>query len=90
MVLAREDRAECVERIGFYAFRQLFRSPRVTNLAFCAVTVAFGQQDPRERKLPLGADRLAAREAPNGRGVAPILPQPRFHPSAQQAHARPV
>jgi hypothetical protein len=90
MVLASQDLAERVERLGFNVFRQLLRPPSLANLAFGAVAVALGKQDPRERKPALAARRLAAREATHRRGVAPLLPQSPFRAPAQQADARPV
>jgi hypothetical protein len=43
MVLAREDIAERVERVGFNAFRQLLRPPSLANLALGARAVALGK-----------------------------------------------
>src|SRR5450631_2167081 len=90
MVVAREQIAERVERVGFNAFRQLLRTPGLANLAFGAVTVALGKQNPRERKPAPAGRRLTAREAAHRRGIAALLPQSRLRPPAQRAHARPV
>src|SRR5450759_639480 len=84
------DLAERVERLGFNVFRQLLRPPSLANLAFGAVAVALGKQDPRERKPAFAARRLAAREATHRRGVAPLLPRSPFRAPAQQADARPA
>src|SRR5229473_6768567 len=90
IVVAREQIAEHIERVGFNAFRQLLRTPGLANLVLGAVTVALGKQDTRERK-PASAGRwLASREAAHRRGIAALLPQSRLRPPAQRAHARPV
>ena len=60
MVLAREQIAERLERLGFGALRQLLRPPGFASLACGAVTVAFGKKDAREGEAPYGARRLIA------------------------------
>src|SRR5437879_10665010 len=90
MVLARHYIAERLKRVGFNALRQLLRLPGFANLALGARAVALGKKDLREREPASGTRRLTAREAPHGRGVGPLLPQPRFRPPAQRPHARPA
>src|SRR5260370_30343417 len=90
MVLARKDIAERVERVGFNAFRQLLRWPRLANLALCARAVALSKQGPRERKPAPCARRLAAGEASHRRGVGPLLAPSRLRPPEHRTHARPV
>jgi hypothetical protein len=74
MVLAREQLSEQLERVGFGALRQFIRPPGLANQASGTVTVAFGEQHPREREPALGACRLIAYEVANGGGVAALLP----------------
>ena len=90
MVFAREQVVEQLERVGFGALRQFIRPPGLANQACGAVTVAFGEQHPREREAALGACRLIADEAANGGGVAALLPQARLGPLAHEPHARPA
>src|ERR1700681_2436742 len=90
MVVACEQIAEHIERVGFNALRQLLRTPGLANLVLGAVTVALGKQDPRERKPAPAGRRLASREAAHRRGIAALLPQSRLRPPAERARARPV
>ena len=90
MVFAGEQLPERIERVGFRAFRQFLRTPGGAHLAFGPVTVALGQERPRQRKPALGAQWLIAGEAADRGGVGAILPQPRFRPPAQFARARPA
>src|ERR1700722_16429014 len=90
MVLAREQVTEQLERFGFGTLRQFIRPPSLANQAFGTVTVAFGEQDPREREAALGAFWLIAYEATNGGGVAAVLPQTRLCPPAHESHTRPA
>ena len=65
MVLAREQVAEQLERVGFGALRQFIRPPGLANQASGTVTIAFGEQRPaRARSGPwrLSADRLRSCE----------------------------
>src|ERR1700733_3684637 len=90
MVLAREQVTEQLERFGFGTLRQFIRPPSLANQASGTVTVAFGEQDPREREAALGAFWLIAYEATNGGGVAAVLPQTHLCPPAHESHTRPA
>src|ERR1700729_2148258 len=90
MVLAREQVTEQLERFGFGTLRQFIRPPTLANQASGAVTVAFGEQDPREREAALGAGRLIADEVANSGGAGAPLPQARLRPLSHETDARPV
>src|SRR5260370_2126754 len=90
MVVAREQIAEHIERVGFNAFRQLLRTPGLANLVLGAVTVALGKQDPRERKPAPAGRRLAGREAAHRRGTPALLPPHPLPPPPSPPHPRPV
>src|ERR1700738_1408076 len=90
MILAREQRAERVERFPLDVFSQFLRPPGLANQAFGRFSITFCEQRPRQRKAALGARRLIAVEAMTCCGVAAPLPQASFRPPAQLAHARPA
>ena len=90
MVLARQQVAEQLERVGLGALRQFIRPPGLANQARGTVTIAFGEQHPREREAAVGAHRPIADETANGGGVAALLPQARLGPLPHQPHARPA
>src|SRR5580704_3710256 len=90
MVLAGEQVTEHLERFGFGTLRQFIRPPGLANQASGTVTVAFGEQDSREREAAFGAFRLITYEATNGRGVVALLPQMRLRSLAHESHARPA
>src|SRR5258708_40280616 len=89
MVLARQQRAERIERFPLDTFSQFLRPPGLANQAFGPFTITFCEQRPRQSKAALGARRLIADETMYRRGVAALLPKARFRPPAQLAHARP-
>jgi hypothetical protein len=89
MVVAGEQVAERIEGFAFNPFGQFLRPPGLANQAHGAVTIAFPEQRPRQRKAALGARRPVAGEAVNRRGIAALLPQASLGAPAQLAHARP-
>jgi hypothetical protein len=90
MILARQQIAERLQRVGLGTFRQFIRPPGLAHQARGSLAIAFGQKNARERELALRAQRLIADKAANRGGIAALLPQPRLGPPAQLRHARPA
>jgi len=80
MVLAGEQLAERLERLGFGTLRQLVRPPGLARPARGAVTVALGEKGSRQRETALGLVGLSPVKPANRGCVEALLPQPCLRP----------